>query len=144
MIGYLSLIGSLIELSVEDGKECRIRNTSLLAYSLLGIVTAALRVMLLKQSVSVFDGIMLSVLLLFMSCIMKQGIGTGDLWVLAGLPLFIDGDGIWESVMISMMLIALVGGIVYWKERSKTAEIPYVPFLCAGVFLMMWRRIIHG
>ena len=144
VIGEASLTGMLIWLAMEDGKNCRLKNRTLMIYSITGIIMAAVRVNVYGVVINLLDYSALALLLAAMQKLTKGQIGSGDIWVLAGLPLYIEEISMWESIWNSLLLMAAAAMIVYIKERDKKAGLPYIPFLCAGVIITMWRNLENG
>ena len=144
MSGYIWLISILMWLALEDIQSCRLKNRTLLLFSILGVIAAGVRWGIYGEITNFVDFAALGLLLGIMQKISKGQIGTGDIWVLAGLPLYIEETAMWESIWVSLLLMAVTAIIIYAEERNKKAGIPYIPFLCAGVIITMWRNFANG
>jgi leader peptidase (prepilin peptidase) / N-methyltransferase len=66
----------------------------------------------------------------------KEGIGQGDLELLAFIGSFIGPLGVWASLFIGSIAGSLVGIFyIIYKGASKTTKIPFGPFLALGAII---------
>ena len=73
---------------------------------------------------------------LWLSARKKNGLGMGDLRIIAALALYFPLSGWMESVLLSLLL-TLISGVVYVMRRGGTwkTELPFMPFLLIGVLV---------
>ena len=81
-------------------------------------------------------GILWIVAKLFKVFAKKDGLGEGDMELLAMIGAFLGPLGAWFSLTIGSILGLLIGGayILFYK-KNKTARIPFGPFLALGATL---------
>ena len=137
MIGSVSLWIGLMFLAREDGIRHAMKARSLTAYTLLGLFTAMARWVSAPASLTVLDAVLLEILILLIYKAARSQVGSGDLWVLAGLPLFLDGGMIWGCLLAGFLLMGAVALTVWLRKKDRTVGIPFVPFLWAGLTIMM-------
>ncbi len=141
MVFMIVLVVILFMMALQDIRTQEVRGRTLVFYSVTGIVTAGIRFFGYGCTLAGADALLLGILLLILHRISKNGVGTADFWILAGLPLFLDADTMWMGIAASMPLLLLTALCTYWEERDRYTGIPYIPFLTAGVFIEIWRRI---
>ena len=127
----------------EDGRQNVIRSSTLWIYSMVGIVTAAIRQIWMQESLPWMDMAVLTGLLCFLRKVMPQGMGEGDIWALMVLPMYVAAAQMWEGILYSMFLMIPIAAWQYWRKKDKTAEIPYLPFLWMGMMLA-GRNMLYG
>ncbi len=141
MIIYGIFLGILSRMAWEDGRKNVIRSSTLWIYSVVGIVTAAIRQIWMQESLPWMDMAILAFLLCFLKKVMPQGMGEGDIWTLMVLPMYVTAAQMWEGILYSMFLMIPIAAWQYWRKKDKTAGIPYLPFLWMGMMLVgrnMW------
>jgi leader peptidase (prepilin peptidase)/N-methyltransferase len=79
-----------------------------------------------------------SVNYIFNACTKKQGIGEGDIDLLAFIGSFTGVVGVWMSVLVGSLLGSLIGVlyIILYKSSGNT-KIPFGPFLSVGAILFV-------
>ena len=85
-----------------------------------------------KKEPLYWSGIVPGILLYAVSLWKKSNVGNGDGIVIAAVGWALGIEKIW-NILVSGFLFACAAGIFVWfKERKKETEIPFVPFLMAG------------
>ncbi len=143
MIIYGIFLGILSRMAWEDGRKNVIRSSTLWIYSVVGIVTAAIRQIWMQESLPWMDMAILAFLLCFLKKVMPQGMGEGDIWTLMVLPMYVTAAQMWEGILYSMFLMIPIAAWQYWRKKDKTAGIPYLPFLWMGMMLV-GRNMLYG
>lgn len=143
MIIYGIFLGILSRMAWEDGRKNVIRSSTLWIYSVVGIVTAAIRQIWMQESLPWMDMATLAFLLCFLKKVMPQGMGEGDIWTLMVLPMYVTAAQMWEGILHSMFLMIPIAAWQYWRKKDKTAGIPYLPFLWMGMMLV-GRNMLYG
>ncbi|MFR8089299.1 MAG: prepilin peptidase [Lachnospirales bacterium] len=143
MIIYGIFLGILSRMAWEDGRQNVIRSSTLWIYSMVGIVTAAIRQIWMQEPLPWMDMTVLAGLLCFLRKVMPQGMGEGDIWALMVLPMYVAAAQMWEGILYSMFLMIPIAAWQYWRKKDKTAEIPYLPFLWMGMMLA-GRNMLYG
>lgn len=62
----------------------------------------------------------------------REGIGFGDMELLAGIGAVVGIGGMWESVMIASFTGVCIGGIIAFYKGNTRVLIPFAPFLAIG------------
>ena len=76
---------------------------------------------------------------LAMYLISRKGIGGGDIKLIAVMGLLLTFSKLMPMLFISSLLTALVaGGLLLTKRATMKTEIPLVPFLYAGVLVVLF------
>jgi leader peptidase (prepilin peptidase)/N-methyltransferase len=72
----------------------------------------------------------------------KEGMGQGDLELLAFIGSFIGIFGVWFTILIGSILGSLIGIIyLYAGKKSRTTKIPFGPFLAlAAIIYVLWQN----
>ena len=131
------LLVILVLIGVADTKEKRIPNR-LLLIMLAGIVPACL----LQGQLRFWDRLLGSLLvcgILLFICFLKTGaFGAGDVKLLAVSGLYLGVGKNLAALVIGVILAGIfcVVGILM-KRIDRESEIPFGPFLCAGIALSM-------
>ncbi len=137
VIGSVSLWIGLAFLTGEDGARHSMKARSLAAYTLLGVFTAMARWVTAPASLTLLDTVLLEILIVLVHKTCRSQVGSGDLWVLAGLPLYLDGGMIWGCLLTGFLLMGAAATVIWVRKRDRTAGIPLVPFLWAGLTIMI-------
>lgn len=68
----------------------------------------------------------------------KEGMGQGDLELLAFIGSFIGPFGVWTTLLIST-ITGSIGGMLYlkWAHASRSIKIPFGPFLAGAAMLYL-------
>ena len=131
-------------LAAEDLRKHSLKGSTLVIYSALGMLTALLRAMGKGSELPLLDAVFMMALLLLIRAILKGHVGTGDLWILAGLPLYLKSHEIWE-VLFWGILCMLPPALMQWmEEKDGRGGLPFVPFLWAGVMILIGRYLQYG
>ena len=72
------------------------------------------------------------------SKVTREALGMGDVWVMGSI-MGVCGllEGI-ESILLAFLLSAFYGGVLLVKGKGRNTQIPFVPFLLAGVLGGVW------
>ncbi len=104
----------------------------------VGITCAALGFLPISFQTSVMGacfgyGILWTVAKIFTYATGKDGIGVGDIELLALIGSFSGPSGVWISLMLASIVGTLCGGIyLAVTGQGKTTKIPFGPFLVLG------------
>lgn len=112
MVFVIVLVGILFMMALQDIRTQEIRGRMLVFYSVTGIFTAGIRFFGYGCTLAGADALLLGILLLILHRVSGDGVGTADFWILAGLPLFLDADTMWDGDC-SVYALAAAYGIVY-------------------------------
>lgn len=132
------LMGLLAFLAVEDWKSKKIPMVPVLLCGILGMV---FHLIFKERSIwDILGGLLLGVLLYFISVITKGKIGKGDGFLFMVTGVYI---GFWNNLILlwlSCVVAGVIGiAIIVWKRKSKNYQMPFVPFVllsgCIMVFL---------
>lgn len=91
-------------------------------------------------------GILWAVAWLFKKVTGKDGMGEGDMELLALIGSFLGPLGCWFSLLIGSLVGLVIGSVyVFWWKKDQTARIPFGPFLSLGaiVYLFYAHFLIH-
>jgi leader peptidase (prepilin peptidase)/N-methyltransferase len=78
-------------------------------------------------------GILWVVATLFRVCTKKDGMGVGDMELLAMIGAFIGPVGVWVTLLIASLTGSIIGGIyLLGTKQGKMTRIPFGPFLALG------------
>ena len=146
LVAYSVLFITLLIISIIDCQTMRIPN-SLIAYGIsIGITYRILQAFYIKDIKIFFHGIvgfivgasMIAIIILFsLTVFKKEGMGMGDLKLLAMIGLFIGSKKVFYTIFIAI----IVGGIyaVIVLIKSKKEIFPFGPFLSGGaVVAIVW------
>lgn len=75
---------------------------------------------------------------IFWYCTHKEGMGLGDLDLLALIGAFVGPLGCWITVLIGSIAGSILGGGVYLYTKNKNTPIPFGPFLAWGTFVYIF------
>lgn len=76
----------------------------------------------------------------------QEGMGGGDIKLLAMIGAFLGWTGVLFTVMLSSLVGALAGMLVMWRKREGlTAMLPFGPFLSLGAlcYLIWGQRVVE-
>lgn len=76
----------------------------------------------------------------------QEGMGGGDIKLLAMIGAFLGWTGVLFTVMLSSLVGALAGMLVMWRKREGlTAMLPFGPFLSLGAlcYLVWGQRVVE-
>lgn len=142
ILRYWLILGSLVFLGILDHKKRIIPNRILVV--LLGARTLLLAVeCLVFQEVwvelflSSMTGFLGGGMLFFLtSRVMKNGIGMGDVKLIAVLGYYL-GFQVLMSDMVISLLLTVVGGLtsLLIQKKSLRSELPFAPFVAAGTMI---------
>lgn len=141
LIVQLSLISCLLKLSAEDLKQKYLNQNTLLIYTAVGLAAAFLRFRHIDL-LEILDYGVWGLALVFIRQKLISEIGEGDLWVLAGLPLFLPAISMWETILCSFFLMFPIAGCVFAKEKNKKIDLPYLPALCGGTIMTLGKECL--
>lgn len=66
----------------------------------------------------------------------REGIGVGDMELLALIGVFLGPLGVWSALMIGSITGLIIGGsYIWWSGKGRGAKIPFGPFLALGAFM---------
>lgn len=105
----------------------------------IGFVCAAFGLLPISINASLMGaffgyGILWSVAKIFAYVTGKDGIGVGDMELLALIGSFAGPAGVWISLMLASIMGTLCGGIYLAVTRQgKTTKLPFGPFLVLGI-----------
>jgi len=69
----------------------------------------------------------------FAACTKREGLGVGDMDLLAGIGAWLGPVGIWLTLLIASCSGALVGGVyLYAAGKERHMRLPFGPFLALG------------
>lgn len=112
--------------------------------SIAGLIVFGLGMLWLMPEISFWQRVSgffsVSVLLLFISCIVPGSIGGGDIKLMAAGGFLLGISYIWTAFAIGILS---AGGYVIWLlmmgRVSKKTEVALGPFLCTGIIYALCR-----
>jgi len=129
----LILTNLLLMISVTDLSEKMVYDIHFYPLLLVGVLG-----ILMDLAALVVRGIVFALLsaVFFLTTRNKKEIGTGDTRLIASLALYFSFSR-WVEVMLIALGAAAVYGVIgiFRKKRTMHSELPFVPFLLAGVLL---------
>lgn len=141
----LALLALLIGLTISDIKEKRINIVPIIMVAFVALLAD-----FMGLSIGLLDGMLgciVGVILLIASKLTKESIGLGDgaLFTAAGLIL-----GFWQNVILLWLASLLCGmyglALMFFKNKRKNYEIPFMPFVTGVYSLFMacniWEKLV--
>lgn len=118
----------LLLCSVSDLRKRRISTKLLIGMSL---ALAVFRLLSGSEMVSsIFGGILIGLFFELISKLTEEAIGYGDSWIILLLGGYLGGEKLLLLVITAFFLAGLLSLIgLVWRKWSRTAAIPFVPFL---------------
>ena len=142
MIIYGIFLGILSRMAWEDGRKNVIRSSTLWIYSVVGIVTAAIRQIWMQESLPWMD---MATLAFYYASEESDAAGNGRRGY---MDTHGTADVCYRSADVGGNSLFHVSydphsGWQYWRKKDKTAGIPYLPFLWMGMMLV-GRNMLYG
>lgn len=91
-------------------------------------------------------GVLWAVAALFRVMTKKDGMGVGDMELLAMIGAFVGPVGVWVTLLIASLTGSLIGCIyLFITKQGKMTRIPFGPFLALGTvfFVLFQNEILH-
>jgi leader peptidase (prepilin peptidase)/N-methyltransferase len=135
---YMIFVSALIVASRTDLESLLIPQLFTLWMIPLGLLAAYLQLIPLSimQSISgaaLGYGILWLIALVFKRCTGKEGLGVGDMELLAMIGSFLGPIGVWISLAVGSFVGLFVGSIyLALSGKDRTTRIPFGPFLALG------------
>lgn len=135
---YMIFVSALIVASRTDLESLLIPQLFTLWMIPLGLLAAYLQLIPLSimQSISgaaLGYGILWLIALVFKRCTGKEGLGVGDMELLAMIGSFLGPIGVWISLAVGSFVGLFIGSIyLALSGKDRTTRIPFGPFLALG------------
>jgi len=141
-LAFLVLLISLVIISFIDLDHKIIPNKMTLFIGILGIVFVIFGITVKWQDallgLLVGGGILYLLGLLSLFFMKKEGMGGGDIKLLAVAGLYLGWQRIIFSLMISSYVaLFIIGILLVFKKIKKTQSIPFGPFLSTGIIIVV-------
>lgn len=133
----LILLMILGELSLQDLRFLRIRNRSLIVFSGCGMITILVNHMIYGMMADTLQVLLWEGLLILAAQTGGSRIGSADVWVLAGLPLFLQTDRLWICLLHAFLMASFSAIICYVLIRDRKRGIPFIPFVFGACLLQL-------
>jgi leader peptidase (prepilin peptidase)/N-methyltransferase len=91
-------------------------------------------------------GVLWLIAFIFKLCTKREGMGIGDMELLAMIGSFLGPWGVWFTLMISSFSGLAVGALyLVFTKQSTLTRIPFGPFLALGAFIYFFfeKNLIH-
>lgn len=145
-LAYSLLFSILLIIAIIDYKTMRIPNRLIVIGTSLGIIYRLLQTLYTQDIQSMAQGILgfivggsIIAMMMLLSLIVfkKQGMGMGDLKLLAMIGLFVGTQKVFYTIIVGILIAGIYAVIVLIK--SKEEIFPFGPFLALGaVVAVMW------
>lgn len=136
-IRTIALLSGLSIMSIEDIKKREVRS---LWFILMGAV--GLLILIAMEEVGTMDTLFRfvpGVICLLLAWMTRQQIGYGDALLILVLGLYLQTVVLLNVCLVTLMLAGMVSLLLLTCARkSKTFELPLVPFVLAGYVLVWW------
>ncbi len=112
----------------------------------IGIVASYLHVLDISVIESLFGaalgyGILWAIAVLFKWAMGKEGMGEGDMELLAMIGSFLGPLGVWAALMVgSLTGLVAGGGYVLTRGKGRETRIPFGPFLALGAAMYLFSK----
>lgn len=68
----------------------------------------------------------------------SEKLGKGDGWLLVAMGLYLNAGAIYLAFAFGICTATMTGLALAWKKRKNSVEIPLIPFLMTGVWMVIW------
>lgn len=129
------LLCYLLAASVRD---IRTRKVSAKAALAVALPTAVWHLLAQGKNFAWTAGLLPGIILLAISCISRQAIGTGDAWVVTVIGLYL-GIRAAAAILIMALFVSCPAALFYLvcKKADRKKTLPFVPCLCAAYVLWL-------
>lgn len=149
MLEYISVAIVLFIISIIDNRTYKIPNVFVFGLLGVGVLLFITEILLYQDRmlyliIQKFSGLFICVVLFYvLSRITKDGIGMGDVKVIAVMGWMIGLSLTFMAVMFSLLICSIVAaGLLISKKKNKSDKIPFGPFLFLGYMVLLTIMII--
>lgn len=128
--GLLFMAGS----ALYDLRYRRIHPVYTAAFGVCGLLAAAMSG---REAAEIAGALLPGLLLLLFSFLTRGAVGAGDGIALAVLGLYVETWDLLISCCLGFFLASAAAGFLFLKNRRGRDELPFLPFLFAGMLLGM-------
>lgn len=122
-----------------DWKTKRIPDRKVYVLMILSLVSMRV-IPQIDLSQRVFGLFVISIPLLFLTCIISGSIGGGDIKLMAAVGFLLGADNIWRAFVVGILAAGIyVSFLLITKKIDRKAEIALGPFLCLGMIWVLLR-----
>lgn len=140
---FFSALIITIRTDLEEYMILRLCSLGLIPVGLLASYYGYLPITLFQSALGALAGYTLLWLVrtLFWYARKQEGLGEGDLELLAGIGAFIGIIGVWYAVLYGSIVGSFVGIILSLALKKKIERLPFGPFLALGAIIYI---LFHG
>lgn len=149
MLEHISVAIVLYIIAIIDSKTYKIPNVFVFGLLGIGFLLFVTEILLYQDRIlyliiQKISGLFICVVLFYvLSRITKDGIGMGDVKVIAVMGWMIGLSLSFVAVMFSLLICSIVAvGLLISKKKNKSDKIPFGPFLFLGYIVLLMIMII--